>query len=401
MRIYKRQKGDKWHIEIRDHHRRVRKFAGFTDKGQTRTFGNNIEKLVSCKGSGNPPGPELSAWVNAQPERTRVRLAKMGLITLCQAARGKRLTELLEQFKPTLLEKRGSPKQQALVMTRLQKIVKGCDATWLEDLTKKRVASFLDSQLEQGADPASKVRFGRQTYNFYVKNARRFGVWLRKELGLEIAPLEDLEVKAFNRRKDQVHERRALTQAEAVALLRAAKDGDTILGMTSHQRYLAYKIAIETGLRRGEIRALDRDCFDFSNAREPKVRLSGRYTKNGQDAVLPLRQDMATEIQAYVKWRVGPLFPLPDKSAVMIKLDCKKANIPYKDSNGRYGDFHALRHSCATFLAQAGVHPKTCQQIMRHSDINLTMTYYTAFMVGSEYPAVESMWKTSATGTDK
>ncbi len=38
--------------------------------------------------------------------------------------------------------------------------------------------------------------------------------------------------------------------------------------------------------------------------------------------------------------------------------------------------FHSLRHSFGTMLAASGVHPKTAQQLMRHSDINLTMSRY-------------------------
>ncbi|UCF00257.1 MAG: tyrosine-type recombinase/integrase, partial [Planctomycetota bacterium] len=63
----------------------------------------------------------------------------------------------------------------------------------------------------------------------------------------------------------------------------------------------------------------------------------------------------------------------------------------YVDEAGRYADFHALRHTCGTLLAAAGVHPKTAQEIMRHSDIRLTMDYYTHFMTGQEHKAVESL----------
>ena len=398
MRLYKQ--GAKWYVELRDHHRHVRKFAGFTDKGVTRTFGDNIEKLVSCKGSGNPPSTDLSDWVNAQPERTRARLAKMGLITLCQAARGKLLTELLEEFKPTLLEKKGSPRQQKEVMGRVTRIVKGCKATRWEDLSKKKVASFLDRRLELDADCKSKVRFGIKTYNDHVLAIKRFSLWLRKELGLKEGPLEDLQKKTFIKAKHSKHARRALTQTQAIALLETAKAGPDILGMNGKQRNLAYRIAIETGLRANEIRALTRECFDFSNMKDPRVRLSGRYTKNGKNAELPLRHDTAIEIQAYIKWRVAAPFPLHHRSSVMIRKDCEAAGIPYKDSEGKYADFHALRHTCGTLLAAAGVHPKVAQKIMRHQDIRLTLDMYTDYTAGSDRPAVESIWKTQATGTD-
>ncbi|WP_149496851.1 tyrosine-type recombinase/integrase [Roseiconus lacunae] len=52
---------------------------------------------------------------------------------------------------------------------------------------------------------------------------------------------------------------------------------------------------------------------------------------------------------------------------------------------GEQFDFHALRHTCGAWLAQAGENPKTIKTIMRHSSITLTMDTY-----GHLFPAAES-----------
>jgi hypothetical protein len=39
----------------------------------------------------------------------------------------------------------------------------------------------------------------------------------------------------------------------------------------------------------------------------------------------------------------------------------------YKDTQGRYADFHANRHTFITNLGRAGVNPKTAQTLARHS----------------------------------
>ena len=400
IRVFQQNGRGKYYVELKDHHRHVRRFAGFTDKTNTETFGSNIRKLIACKASGDPPSTDLSSWVNAQPERLRTRFAEIGLISRRQAGRAKLLTDLLQEFRPTLLEKKGSTRQQKEVMGLVTRVIKGCKASRWEDLTKKQVVSFLDRRLELDADTESKVRFGVKTYNDHVLAIKRFSAWLRKELGLETDPLEDLEKRTFVKAKHSKHARRALTQSQAIALLDVAKVGPDILGMTGQQRYLTYKVAIETGLRANEIRSLTRECFDFSDMKDPRVRLSGRHTKNGKDAVLPLRHDTAVEIRAYIKWRVGAPFPLHHRSSVMIRRDCEAAGIPYVDHEGRFADFHALRHTCGTFLAQAGTHPKVAQKIMRHSDIRLTMDLYTDYTEGSDRPAVESLWKFQMTGTD-
>jgi len=47
--------------------------------------------------------------------------------------------------------------------------------------------------------------------------------------------------------------------------------------------------------------------------------------------------------------------------------------------------------SIFSLLAASGVHPKIAQSIMRHSDINLTMSRYTHIFRGQESQAVESL----------
>jgi len=407
MRLYKPKYKDpttgktrerpRWWIETRDHLRRTKRFAGFADKAQTRVFGINIQKLIGCAGSGNPVGPELSAWVNAQPEKLRERFSAMGLISKRQATAAKSLESLLGDFKPTLLEGAGTPKQQRLVMSRLRRIVAGCKAGRWQDLTKRQVITFLDGLLGSGD-------ISKRTYNFYVQHVRRFGKWLAKELLLAESPFEELTAKRFNKRRDQVHERRALTAAEARKLLATTKDEPKRYKLSGYQRYLCYKLAIESGLRCKEMRSLTPESLDFSAC---TVTVLGDKTKNQQDAVLPLRRGTAAEIKSYCRGftQRARLFDIPHRSSDMIAADCKAADIDYVDQAGRYADFHALRHTCGTLLAAAGVHPKTCQQILRHKDIRLTLDYYTHFLTGQEHKAVESLpdldsKKKRATGTD-
>ena len=63
----------------------------------------------------------------------------------------------------------------------------------------------------------------------------------------------------------------------------------------------------------------------------------------------------------------------------------------YKDREGRFADFHALRHTTGSFLAAGGVSPKVAQAVMRHSDINLTMSTYSHAYREDEAKAAESL----------
>lgn len=65
--------------------------------------------------------------------------------------------------------------------------------------------------------------------------------------------------------------------------------------------------------------------------------------------------------------------------------------LTYKDAAGRFADFHSFRHATGSFLAAAGVSPKVAQSIMRHGDINLTMSTYTHAYREHEAEAVEKL----------
>ncbi len=59
------------------------------------------------------------------------------------------------------------------------------------------------------------------------------------------------------------------------------------------------------------------------------------------------------------------------------RADLKAAKIPLLDAQGRWADFHALRHTFCTNLARAGVPLQVAKQLMRHSDVRLTVQTYT------------------------
>jgi integrase len=105
--------------------------------------------------------------------------------------------------------------------------------------------------------------------------------------------------------------------------------------------------------------------------------------------ILPLRPETAVELQAFFAGKLptakafgGRYKRLTDKTAPMIRADLAEAGIGYTDPAGRFRDFHALRHTTGSWLAANGVHPKVAQAIMRHSDINLTMSRYTHLFRG-------------------
>jgi hypothetical protein len=91
-------------------------------------------------------------------------------------------------------------------------------------------------------------------------------------------------------------------------------------------------------------------------------------------------------------------FKVPDKPADMLRDDLKDAKIDYI-VDGKVFDFHSLRHETGTLLAASGVDVKTAQTLMRHSDVNLTMSIYTHTLRGAESKAIAKL-PDLTTGTD-
>jgi integrase len=52
---------------------------------------------------------------------------------------------------------------------------------------------------------------------------------------------------------------------------------------------------------------------------------------------------------------------------------------------------HDLRHTCATLLLAQGVHPKTVQEILGHSQISLTMDTYSTVVPTVSRAAADQM----------
>jgi integrase len=171
-----------------------------------------------------------------------------------------------------------------------------------------------------------------------------------------------------------------------------------------------YQLALTTGLRAAEIRSLTGRSIDFDSK---TLHISSAYTKNRQDAILPLPEQIVDDLKTLTagKHPDAPLFKLTDKTANLIRSDLNGAKKFYaglgqtpsektqrmKDdflaietANGEI-DFHALRHSFGSMLAASGVHPKTAQILMRHSTITLTLDRYSHSFREAEMAAVNGL----------
>lgn len=145
------------------------------------------------------------------------------------------------------------------------------------------------------------------------------------------------------------------------------------------ERYLLYKMAYYSGLRRKELRALIVADLVLDGD-EPRLFLPRERTKGNRDARLPLRLDYARELRDWIETRgllaADPIFRVYRDTAKVVRRDLKAAGIPYRDERGRVFDFHAFRKCLATHLNAAGVPIVTAKEMLRHTTVELTAGVY-------------------------
>jgi len=372
----------KWWIETRDHLGTIRRFAGYTDQDQTEILGKKIDKLIVHRLNNEPPDKDLSKWIESMESKLRGRLVDVGILAPSRATIGKTLSENIDDYRESL-EARNKTKQYInTTINAVKRITTDCRFNYWTDIEATKVESYLRHLRENG------ISYRRS--NAYLMAIKMFTYWMVEEKRASESPIGHLD--ALDPELDRRRIRRALSVDELRRLLEAALSGQIQFGLTGYERSLIYKFSIESGLRANELRTLKVSSFDFENR---TVTVEATNSKRRRKDKLPLRKDMASELQAYFvnknKLPASQAFNLPIRTADMLKIDLEAAGIPYVDESGRYADYHSLRHDTGTLLAASGVNVKTAQTLMRHSNVNLTLNVYTHTLTGQEAQAVESL----------
>ena len=382
-------------------------FPGFTDRRASAELGRKLERLVALRVAGEQPDAGMVPWLEMLPLRMQKRLVKVGLLDPERAAGGQSLSEHLVDWQTTLLAKGSTEKHVRLMVSRAKKVFKGCGFRFYTDIKASKVQQYLAALRRETED---KDGISAQTFNFYVQAVKQFCRWMVLDRRASENPVAHLA--GLNVRTDRRHDRRAQTVEECRKLLTTTKSGPFRYNMSGPERAMLYQLALETGLRANELRSLTCESFDL-DASPPTVTVQAAYSKHRREDTLPLRQETASALRSFLASALPdtPVFHMPDSThtARMIRADLADANIPYRDTGGRVADFHSLRHTFISNLANSGVHPKTAQALARHSTITLTMDRYTHSLVEQRADAVARLPDLSggaeteavkATGTD-
>lgn len=142
------------------------------------------------------------------------------------------------------------------------------------------------------------------------------------------------------------------------------------------------RVAVCTGLRRGELMNLRWRDIDLSQRLLTVRNRDGFTTKSGHERTVPLRSDALDTLHAlHAERSPDPTDPVfidrtgaavkPNRATRRFKFFVRKAMLKDREDLS----FHSLRHTCGAWLASGGVPLRVVQEILGHSSINVTEIY--------------------------
>jgi len=188
--------------------------------------------------------------------------------------------------------------------------------------------------------------------------------WARRRGYVDANPLEYMAGHDTTPRS----RRRAPTDREIRLILKhAASDAER----------LVYEVALCTGYRQGELRALRVEDLDVKGCTLP---LAAEFTKARRAARQPIPRALADRLAASCEGKAlgAPMLDgleAKDRPLDVLYATMKRAGIPKWAPGGKL-DFHALRNGYISRVVEAGASAKEAQELARHSTPTITMNTY-------------------------
>jgi integrase/recombinase XerD len=301
--------------------------------------------------------------------KERWRMIKAGILEpateSAKELRAKPINDLIESYAAHKLKEGATAKSCETMRLRLKVVMALGKIKTLGDINTTTAVAALDAYKEE-----------RGAAERTVKGALTFIRMMLKHYKISPDPTADVNLPKTTK---LVHDRRAATGQE-IAMLRGAarRAGSSKGGWKPWDREALIVLTVATGMRRGDMIGMTVADIVLDGC-EPRVIGRAASSKNREPFVQPLDTETAAWLRAWVGTRskTALLFPaLTAKSNTwaIIRRCCEAAGVPYK-LDGKYLDFHALRHTYITGLGRNGTDVRTVMDLARHKNISTTQRY--------------------------
>jgi integrase len=308
-------------------------------------------------------------------ERRKVERAYAGLPTESRAQRIRTVSEALKAYRKGY-ETGHREKSVSWVAERTAHVERLLGGAILPDLTEDRIRAYMETRLAEKA--------GNRTVNMEVDCLARAVGRQWRELWPKVKRLEE------NREAG-----RALSTEEENRLLAVAAANRSPLILPF------IRIALLTGMRSGEIRALRVGQLDW---KARSLRVGRAKTRAGEGRDIPMNEDLAETLTGQVAWlkkrfetepeldwhlfpfsnRVRPVDPM--RPATTIKTAWESVRLTAKVDCR----FHDLRHTALTKMAEANVPESTMMALAGHMS-RAMLERYSHIRMAAKREAVESL----------
>lgn len=233
---------------------------------------------------------------------------------------------------------------------------------WSQAYGSRRVLAFDVLTIREARESLSKGR-GPATVNRYLSAMRSCWNWGRAS---GLIPRDQLwpERVMLTEPKGRA---RFLSDAELASVLTKAREHSALM-------LAAITVSIATGLRQGELLRLDWSDVDFSAAT-----LAVRVSKNDEPRTVHLPASAAENLRAVkgakVRAIAGPVFTTDDGARLKKSTLEARWKLVRKWAGLENFHWHDLRHSCASYMAQAGANLLEIGAQLGHKSASVTLRY--------------------------
>ena len=163
------------------------------------------------------PCDEVATRAVLKQLERRAELVRAGVLTPAEADAVDHanlpLSKHFDGYERHLRAKGGDPRRIGMVRRRLERLARDCRFSKLNKMSAGAMERWLVEQAEVGMAAATR--------NTYRESVVCFGNWCRRTHRLTLNPFAD--VPRADQNADRRHQRRALTEAELIRLLKIAR----------------------------------------------------------------------------------------------------------------------------------------------------------------------------------